>query len=89
MRSQAFIIYLGEGETPLQPARHLGSWLGLTNMSVKRESLNPTGSFKARGMAVVVAARSSWAPSTWWRRPPATPAARWPRTLRPPACERR
>ncbi|TMD17190.1 MAG: pyridoxal-phosphate dependent enzyme [Chloroflexi bacterium] len=54
VRSQAFIIYLGEGETPLQPARHLGSWLGLTNMSVKRESLNPTGSFKARGMAVAV-----------------------------------
>jgi threonine synthase len=40
---------LGEGSTPLTPAPRLGS-----RVWVKRESLNPTGSFKARGMAVAV-----------------------------------
>ena len=48
------VLYLGEGGTPLQAAPRLGSWLGLTALAVKRESLNPTGSFKARGMAVAV-----------------------------------
>ena len=48
------VLYLGEGGTPLQAAPRLGSWLGLTALTVKRESLNPTGSFKARGMAVAV-----------------------------------
>src|SRR5713226_10747527 len=47
-------MYLGEGATPLHPARRLGLDLGLSNLTVKRESLNPTGSFKARGMAVAV-----------------------------------
>ncbi|TMD36076.1 MAG: threonine synthase [Chloroflexi bacterium] len=48
------VAYLGEGDTPLQPAPRIGASLGLSNLSVKRESLNPTGSFKARGMAVAV-----------------------------------
>lgn len=43
------VLYLGEGNTPLQPMPGLGR-----NVRVKRESLNPTGSFKARGMAVAV-----------------------------------
>ena len=43
------VLYLGEGWTPLQPAPRLGP-----NVWIKRESLNPTGSFKARGMAVAV-----------------------------------
>ena len=50
VRDEAFITYLGEGDTPLQPV----SWPGLPRLMVKRESLNPTGSFKARGMAVAV-----------------------------------
>jgi threonine synthase len=49
-----FIIYLGEGDTALQPAPRAASSLGLDHVLVKRESLNPTGSFKARGMAVAV-----------------------------------
>ena len=50
-----FVTYLGEGATPLQPASpRMASWLGLEKLLVKRESLNPTGSFKARGMAVAV-----------------------------------
>jgi threonine synthase len=48
------VLYLGEGSTALQPAPRLARWLGLPGLTVKRESLNPTGSFKARGMAVAV-----------------------------------
>ncbi len=48
------IITLGEGMTPLFHARRLGSRLGLPNLYLKDESQNPTGSFKARGMAVAV-----------------------------------
>jgi len=47
-------ITLGEGFTPLLEARRLGSELGLANLFVKDESVNPTGSFKARGMALAV-----------------------------------
>jgi len=48
------ILSLGEGMTPLIKARRLGSQLGMTNLFIKDESLNPTGSFKARGMAVAI-----------------------------------
>ena len=54
VRSWESVVYLGEGDTPLQPASRLASWLGLARLNVKRDSLNPTGSFKARGMAVAV-----------------------------------
>ena len=54
VRNWEFVAYLGEGATPLQPAPRIGAWLGLEGLLVKRESLNPTGSFKARGMAVAV-----------------------------------
>jgi threonine synthase len=47
-------ICLGEGMTPLIKAENLGNQLGLKNLFIKDESLNPTGSFKARGMAVAV-----------------------------------
>src|SRR5207249_11204622 len=40
--------------TPLHAAPRTASWLGLSKLLVKRESLNPTGSFQARGMAVAV-----------------------------------
>lgn len=42
-------VTLGEGGTPLLPVDSLG-----TNWFIKDESLNPTGSFKARGMSVGV-----------------------------------
>jgi threonine synthase len=48
------IVTLGEGFTPLLPARHLGKELGLANLWIKDESPNPTGSFKARGMSAAV-----------------------------------
>ena len=47
------VLSLGEGATPLLAAPRLGNQLGL-QLKVKREGLNPTGSFKARGMAVAV-----------------------------------
>ncbi|MBI3650599.1 MAG: threonine synthase [Acidobacteria bacterium] len=47
-------ICLGEGMTPLLKAERLGAQLGLTNLYIKDESLNPTASFKARGMAVAI-----------------------------------
>jgi threonine synthase len=47
-------ITLGEGATPLLRARRLGEELGLGAVHIKDEALNPTGSFKARGMSVAV-----------------------------------
>jgi threonine synthase len=50
-----FVTDLGEGDTPLIAAPRLGTRMGLPRLQLKLESLNPTGSFKARGMAVAVA----------------------------------
>jgi len=47
-------VSLGEGFTPLLPAARLGERLGLPRLFVKDESGNPTGSFKARGLAMAV-----------------------------------
>lgn len=47
-------LTLGEGWTPLVHARRLGERLGLSRLFVKDESLNPTNSFKARGLAAAV-----------------------------------
>jgi len=47
-------VSLGEGLTPLHQARFLGQALGLERLFIKDESLCPTGSFKARGMATAV-----------------------------------
>jgi threonine synthase len=47
-------LTLGEGMTPLIKAERLGARLGMNKLFIKDESLNPTASFKARGMAVAV-----------------------------------
>ncbi|OGE88037.1 MAG: threonine synthase [Candidatus Doudnabacteria bacterium RIFCSPLOWO2_02_FULL_49_13] len=47
-------VSLGEGWTPLVHAERLGRELGLTKLFVKDESLNPTNSFKARGLSAAV-----------------------------------
>src|SRR5436190_6001128 len=47
-------IFLGEGDTPLLTLPHLETELGLSRLYVKDESSNPTGSFKARGLAAAV-----------------------------------
>src|SRR2546421_6729302 len=54
VRDEKFITTLGEGGTPLLDAPRTGQLLGLPKLRIKAESLNPTGSFKARGMAVAV-----------------------------------
>lgn len=54
VRSEENIVTLGEGWTPLLPAPNLGAALGMESLFIKDESVNPTGSFKARGMAVAV-----------------------------------
>jgi threonine synthase len=51
---ESSVVSLGEGLTPLLHAQRLGERLGLANLYLKDESLNPTGSFKARGLAVAV-----------------------------------
>jgi threonine synthase len=51
---EAFPISLGEGDTPLIPARRLGAEIGLSNLHLKVEGANPTGSFKDRGMVLAV-----------------------------------
>jgi threonine synthase len=48
------IISLGEGWTPLIRARRLGASVGVNHLWVKDEGLNPTGSFKARGLACAI-----------------------------------
>jgi threonine synthase len=48
-------ITLGEGGTPCVESRSIGARLGLTRLYFKLEGLNPTGSFKDRGMVVAVA----------------------------------
>ena len=48
------VVTLGEGLTPLLPAMRLGASLGLQHLYIKDEGLNPTGSFKARGMTAAV-----------------------------------
>jgi threonine synthase len=54
VRAPAGAIHLGEGATPLIPAPRLGRALGAPGLELKAEGLNPTGSFKARGMSAAV-----------------------------------
>ncbi len=48
------IVSLGEGMTPLIHARRLGARLGARDLWIKDEGVNPTGSFKARGLSCAV-----------------------------------
>ena len=54
VRREDNIATLGEGWTPLLHTKSLGQSLGMSELHVKDESLNPTQSFKARGMSVAV-----------------------------------
>lgn len=48
------IITLGEGGTPILDVPRLAELVGLAGLRFKDDSLQPTGSFKARGMSVAV-----------------------------------
>jgi threonine synthase len=48
------IVSLGEGMTPLIRTRRLGAAIGAQDLWVKDEGLNPTASFKARGMTTAI-----------------------------------
>jgi threonine synthase len=48
------VITLGEGWTPLIRTKRLGARMGAENLWVKDEGLNPTGSFKARGLSCAI-----------------------------------
>jgi threonine synthase len=52
---EASIVSIGEGATPLIHAPRLGDRLGV-NLYLKYEGLNPTGSFKDRGMTTALSA---------------------------------
>jgi threonine synthase len=54
VRDASFRVTLGEGWTPLLEAPRLGRRLGIGRCRIKDEAQNPTGSFKARGMALAV-----------------------------------
>jgi threonine synthase len=54
VRDWQYVATLGEGRVPLVEAPRLGLAFGLSHLYLKNESLNPTGSFKARGMSVAV-----------------------------------
>ena len=47
-------ITLGEGDTPLLAVPRLAAALGLGEIWVKDESVNPTGSFKSRGLSAAI-----------------------------------
>src|SRR5260221_567856 len=51
------VVTLGEGMTPLVKADRLGAELGLRNLYLKNDSMNPTNSFKDRVVSVAI----SWA----------------------------
>lgn len=48
-------LTLGEGRTPLVAAPRLAAELGVRELFLKYEGMNPTGSFKDRGMVMAVA----------------------------------
>ena len=54
VQNETNCLTLGEGDTPLLKQTRLGETLDLPRLWVKEEGVNPTGSFKARGLAAAV-----------------------------------
>jgi threonine synthase len=54
VRDDRHVFSLGEGFTPLVRAIRLGESVGFGNLFIKDEGLNPTASFKARGLCVAI-----------------------------------
>src|SRR5262249_43539540 len=53
-RADAHIVWLGETVTPILELKRLAARLGVKHLYPKDESRLPTGSFKARGMALAI-----------------------------------
>jgi threonine synthase len=47
-------ISLGEGDTPLLRLRRTAARLGFADLQLKEEGVNPTGSFKSRGLSAAI-----------------------------------
>jgi threonine synthase len=54
VRDPAYRFTLGEGFTPMLHLPNLGKKLGMSQLYAKDEGINPTGSFKARGLVMAV-----------------------------------
>ena len=54
VRDERNVVTLGEGFTPIFKANRLGADTGCNALFIKDEGLNPTGSFKARGLGAAV-----------------------------------
>lgn len=48
------IVSLGEGFTPILPLSTVNQQLAISNLYLKDEAFNPTGSFKARGLSMAI-----------------------------------
>ncbi len=48
------VVTLGEGFTPIHKAERLGARIGAENLLIKDEGVNPTATFKARGLSAAV-----------------------------------
>jgi threonine synthase len=54
LQSDANMVSLGEGFTPLLEAKTLAREIGLERFWIKDEAQNPTGSFKDRGLSIAI-----------------------------------
>jgi threonine synthase len=54
VRHARSIVSLGEGLTPMLPVPRTGARIGSDDLFIKDDGLNPTGSFKARGLSCAV-----------------------------------
>lgn len=54
IRDKRKTVSLDEGGTPLYHCKNLGKKLGLKNLFIKHEGMNPTGAFKDRGTMVEI-----------------------------------
>jgi threonine synthase len=52
--SDEAVVTQPEGNTPLVRRERVAAWCGLDSISLKLEGMNPTGSFKDRGMTVAI-----------------------------------
>ena len=54
VRDPANVVTLGEGFTPIFKAERFGPEMGCSDLHIKDEGVNPTASFKARGLSAAV-----------------------------------